>query len=75
MRENRGVEQETGTSEAGFGFLEFGDVEGGDSEAGGFDASTSARERSGKDDGVADRQGFGGVGLFRGDAEPVEALE
>src|SRR6266849_5701986 len=75
QRASRCFEQKAGTGEAGLGFLEFGDVECSDVETVSFDASTCSRERSGKNDRRSEGEGVGGVGLFRGDIDPVVAGE
>src|SRR5882672_8835326 len=70
-----GAEYQRRTGEAGFGFLEFGDVEGRDVKAAGFDTGSGAREGSRENDGAAEGEGIGGVGLGGIDVDPVVAGE
>src|SRR5882672_10665005 len=70
-----GAEYQRRTGEAGFGFLEFGDVEGRDVEALSFETGTCTREGSRENDGAAEGEGIGGVGLGGIDIDPVVADE
>src|SRR5712664_4050678 len=70
-----GAEYQRRTGEAGFGFLEFGDVEGRDVEALSFETGTCTREGSRENDGAAEGEGIGGVGLGGIDVDPVAAGE
>lgn len=55
--------------------MEFRDVEWIDVVVAGFEAGTGERERGGENDGIPESQGVGGVGLLRGDVDPIVAGE
>jgi hypothetical protein len=75
LLDGRGVEQEAGACETGFGLLEFGDVKRSDVKTAGLKARAGAWKRSGKNNGSAESKGVGGVRLFGGDIDPVVAGE
>lgn len=68
-------EDQAGTCQARFSFLEFGDVEGRYVEAAGFHTSAGARERRGKNNSIADGQGVRGVWFGGIDVDPLVAGE
>ena len=70
-----GIEQQAGTSQAGFRFLQLGDVERRYLETCGFYAGASVREGRRENHRATQGESVGGVRLVGSDIDPVESGE